>query len=171
MTGHKFFAGDINEVLMQVQKDCAPDLAGALFEAARDRYLLAANLVGINLVMTELVRNTRKRDYRPLAESYTIIAAHFRYRYPDANQLPLFTSAPIYKDEPLTDKWIRFYYGETWRLVQNNDDLCRNVVVAGTYPWLDHGRLAASQVVKRLSDIYALVDWAYPAVSAIYYAE
>lgn len=123
------FAGDSNETLKMIQHDLYGALSGYLYHYARERYLKAIGLVGVE---TELSRILEEKepiryspqgrgfwdfDHRVLQDAHDHIAAYFRFAHDDRGQRALLFEGQ--KDEEvLSQKWSEFFHKESRELAE-----------------------------------------------------
>lgn len=126
------FAGDGNTVLKDVQQDCYAEMLVRLYTRARDRYLDACRLAGVE---TELARRLREMDgFDPgtLVEVHDSIAAWFRFTQDDGGQMLLGEDVGSYRAR-LEERWRAWFDEELGRLLAE-DEFVRAVLKATAEP-------------------------------------
>ena len=83
------FFGDSNRLVKEVQNESYPELARALFRAARERYLEACALVSVDTMLARLVRVVEDSDIVApvLTRAYRKVASFYRFALVGERQL------------------------------------------------------------------------------------
>ena len=158
------FAGDTNETLKRVQRDCYRSKAGQFFNTAGTRYINACRFIGVETECFRQIVKIRTFDVRMLRGGHDKIAAYYRFAYDDGGQMTLFPlERPIRTffydserasyEEKLLWKWGQFYNEEVEKLVEE-DDIALAILTAVVYENSSKGRKAQELLVSLLDERY-----------------
>jgi hypothetical protein len=146
------FSGDNNSALMQVQSSVYGEMLGRLFMAARERYLAAASLLGVENALSERLRTMDNFDHRTLQVAHDHIAAFFRFSRDDGGQLQLDESDENYFRR-LEETWREFLQSEIRQLTAD-DEFTRSVCKATAFGNNGPGYAAEDWLDQFLRDRY-----------------
>ncbi len=146
------FFGDNNRAVKKIQRQTYPELARELFDAARQRYLSACSLVGVDTRLAELSRNVERYRLPFLTRVYRMMAKFYRFAFVGDQQMAL-----QFEDLPPLDSqreaWERYYRREAKRLVEK-DSIATGILRAVVYQLTPIGDAAEAHVVDLLSHRY-----------------
>jgi hypothetical protein len=146
------FFGDSNRTVKEIQRQTYPELARELFDAARQRYLAACSLVGVDTRLAELARNVERYRLPLLARAYRMMAKFYRFAFVGDQQMLLpFEDQPA--PDPLREAWERYFHDEAERLVKT-DSIATGILRAVVYQPTPIGDAAEAHVVDLLSHRY-----------------
>lgn len=148
------FFGDSSRLVKEVQSETYPELARALFRAARDRYLDACALVSVDTMLARLVRVVRDEDIAApvLARAYRKVAAFYRFALVGEPQLEL--GASNGHERPIARRaWEEFVTAEARRLAAVNE-MTTALLRAVAYRNTATGRAAEAHLVDLLAERY-----------------
>lgn len=151
MVGSKF-PGDSNRTLMHIQHDAYWGLVGYLYSYARERYMNAVRLVGVDTELAANLRGKESFDHRVLQSAHDEIAAHYRFAYDDGGQIPLGMGAREYEDL-LREKWSSFLHQEARNLAEN-DAINLAILGAVAHQNTDKGYACEEQLLGLLRQRY-----------------
>jgi hypothetical protein len=156
----KSFDGDDNIILSRLQHDVYSEMLGQIFKSARDRYLTAASLVGVEDELSQRLNGMWGFDHRTLQTAHDRIAAYFRFQSPDSAQLRLGEDDVQYRDR-LTREWREFLGGEVGELAQH-DEYVRAVCTAAAFGNTEPGYTAEEKLDQFLTRRYASRGLRFP---------
>jgi hypothetical protein len=110
------FAGDGNTVLKDIQQDCYAEMLVRLYTRARDRYLDACRLAGVETALSQRLREMDGFDPGTLLEVHDTVAAWFRFSQDDGGQMMLGEDAAAYRTG-LEERWRAWFEEEVGRLL------------------------------------------------------
>ncbi|UCG42451.1 MAG: hypothetical protein JSU73_11355 [candidate division WOR-3 bacterium] len=146
------FFGDNNRAVKKIQRQTYPELAHELFNAARQRYLSACGLVGVDTRLAELSRKAERYRLPFLTRAYRMMAKFYRYAFAGDQQMVL-----PFEDRPAQDSmrgaWERYFRDEAERLVET-DSIATGILRAVVYHPTPIGDAAEAHVVDLLSHRY-----------------
>lgn len=146
------FPGDMNEPLMLIQHDLYWSLIGFLYTCAKQRYLEAIHLTGVETELSRRIKDKPSFDHRVLQDAHDTIAAYFRFAHDDGGQMPLFSEGRTY-EENLRKTWSEFWYTEVRRLV-SFDPIVIAILTATAYENSDPGYAAETHLRQLLREQY-----------------
>lgn len=146
------FQGDENHTLMQIQANCYGEMLGRLMEAARQRYLRAMRLVGVETGIGKLAHDLKAFDHRTLQMSHDLIAAYFRFAHDNSGQMPLPFTDESY-ELSLEIAWRRYFIEEVEKLIEL-DYVVMWVLYATCYQNTERGYAAETGLYDFLQDHY-----------------
>ena len=146
------FPNDNNQALKNVQFDLYGALMGYLYSYARERYLNAVRLVGIDTELAAIVRDKQSFDHRVLQDAHDRIAAFYRFAHDDGGQLGLGMDFQKYEDA-LREKWSSFLHEETRSLAQN-DAINLAILGAAAYQNTEQGYAHEGRLLELLRERY-----------------
>ena len=111
------FPGDDNKTLMHIQHDLYWSLVPYIYHEARERYLKALALIGVETELARMVKDRKGFDHRVLQDAHDQIAAFYRFAHDDGGQLPLGMRAQHYEDL-LRQRWSSFLHQEARNLAE-----------------------------------------------------
>ncbi len=112
------FPGDTNEPLRLLQERLRGELLPWFYIVARDRYLDAVEVVGVETELAKRLVPLRPLELLPLAGLYDLIARRFRYELDPAGQLPLPFVAETY-EAYAQEKWREWWFRRITELVED----------------------------------------------------
>jgi hypothetical protein len=158
------FAGDTNETLKRVQRDCYGAKVEQLFNAAWRRYINACRFIEVETEFFRQLVKIRTYDGKALRGAHDKIAAYYRFAHDDGGQMTLFPlERPIrtvlydsekasYEEKRLW-KWSQFYNEEVEKLIED-DDIALAILTAVVYENHPKGRKAQELLVSLLDERY-----------------
>lgn len=146
------FFTDSNRLAKEVQNESWANLAFALFDACRERYLAACALVGVEPELAGLVRGTGSLPRYRLARVYRKIASFYRFAFigEPQGELPFDDRDHV---GGLRAEWESFFRQEARRLA-GIDHLARSVLRAVAFGESAEGRAAEAHAVDALAERY-----------------
>jgi len=146
------FFGDNNRAIKKTQRLTYAELAPELFNAARQRYLSACSLVGVDTRLAELSRQAERYRLPFLTRVYRMMAKFYRFAFVGDQQMLLpFEDQPA--PDPLREAWERYFRDEAERLVET-DSIATGILRAVVYQPTPIGDAAEAHVVDLLSHRY-----------------
>ena len=158
------FPGDDNDVLKWVQHDLYGSVVGQMFSACKERYIAAIRLTGVSTGLTERIRDRSTIDHRALQNAHDVIAAHFRYTFDPAGQMPLPYDGLSYK-EYLGQCWSEYFPDEVRRL-NEYEEFVLAVLTAVAYENTAPGYQAEDTLVAWLKAHYGPMNAQRDAVAS-----
>jgi hypothetical protein len=147
------FPGDDNKTLMDVQHALYWELLRWLLVAPRDRYLSASCLLRMENDLSQQLRTMTGFDHRTLQAAHDIIAAYFRFSWPDSAQLLLDEQEDAYRLR-LGDAWRNFFKEEV-KALTTDDEFTRAICTATAFGNKEAGLAAEAWVEQYLKERYA----------------
>lgn len=147
------FAGDENKTLKDLQHAMYGELLWWLFIAPRDRYLSASRLLRMETDLSKQLHAMTGFDHRTLQSAHDIIAAYFRFRWPDSAQLLLDEQEDAYRVR-LGDTWRDFFREEVTALTAD-DEFTRAICTATAFGNKEAGLAAEAWLEQFLKERYA----------------
>lgn len=122
------FPGDTNDRLMWMQHDLYVSLVGHIFTQARERYLWACRIVGVDTELRRAIVMIRSLDHRAVQDTHDTIAA--AYRFTDAASAQLaFGDDPAEWEARQRREWPAFFDQAVARLI-NEPEITRAILTA-----------------------------------------
>ena len=152
----KSFPGDDSETMRRIQIMGHFDLMRHLESSARERFLEAADFVGLQ---NELVAATQGKCYMdpmPLMEAYARIAAYYRFTNSQAKQMELGQDRAAHWNATYI-AWVRFYESEVQRFTAIGE-ITRTIVKVVVHADTEAGRLAQDDLDNLLEDRYGNLE-------------
>lgn len=146
------FPGDCNKTLMKVQHELYLSLLPYLYGCARERYLKAAHLVGVETELFQLIKDKHGFDHRVLQHAHDHIAAFYRFKLDDGGQIPLGTGPEQY-DELLRQRWSEFVRAEAQALA-GTDPIALAILGAVAYENTEKGGSSEALLAELLTERY-----------------
>ncbi len=143
------FAGDGNTVLKEVQQDCYAKMLVRLYTRARDRYLSACRLAGVETELSQKLKEMDGFDPGTLVAVHDTIAAWFRFTADDGGQMVLGEDVASYRSR-LEERWRAWFEDELARLLEA-DEFARTALRATT----ETGSDAQQWIQELLRERYA----------------
>jgi hypothetical protein len=146
------FFGDDNRLVKNIQRETYRALVFDLFTAARQRYLAACALVGINTDLADRVRGIERFERPMLRRVYRLIAKFYRFAFVGEQQTEL-PFHPRSEREQHRHLWETFFRHEADELAGDNavaTGMLRAVAHAGEA----EGDAAEAHVVDLLAQLY-----------------
>lgn len=121
--------------IQQIQHDLYWSVVTIPYATAREKYIKAERIIGIETQLGQDCRDMDRIDHRVLQYFHDAIATRFRYEFNDPFQkrLPCILEGNT-EEEDIKRKWIRFYNEQIECLFDEYQDLPRQTLIAGTYP-------------------------------------
>lgn len=155
-----YFVGDKNKILKTVQHEQFYGLLPSLFEHARVNYLKAVRFIGIRTELTEKITEFTSFEHRALINAYNIIAAYYRYQYPDKDGqliLPITQPQKLSPEETLNEhykqEWCDFWHREIRELTKNGQ-IATAILITVVYQNAEKGYEAEDLLQKLLKNRY-----------------
>ncbi len=155
------FFTDSSRLAKEIQRATYPGLVFELFDAARQRYLDACALVGVETELVGLLRKVQPLEQPFLKRAYRKIAAFYRFAFvgdrqtelpfspPEANT----ASTPGNETEHLEQSWRSFLRNEARRLARI-DHIATSLLRAVAFGDSAEARAAEAHVVDMLDERY-----------------
>lgn len=150
------FPGDDNDTLMWIQHALYGSMLWWLLGACKERYLAAVRLTGVRTELADRIRDRTTFDHRVLQDAHDLIAAHFRYVFDPAGQMPLPYDELSYK-EHLERHWSRYFFEEMRRLTEY-DPFVLAVLIAVANQNTETGYGAEAALVEWLKSHYGPME-------------
>lgn len=146
------FFGDNNRAVKNIQRETCAELSYELFVAARQRYLLACTLVGVDTRLAELARQVERHRRPFLGRVYRMIAKFYRFALVGEQQVDLpFGEGTSFDSQ--REAWQRYFRHEVKRLVET-DEFTTGVIRSVVHQLTPIGDAAEAHVVDLLSHRY-----------------
>jgi len=147
-----WFRDDTNITLQRVQHDLYWTVVGFIYFFAKERYLRASKLLGVETELTKKITEINTFDHRVLQKAHDRVAAHYRFKHDDGGQIPLFLNDLSY-EEYLKEKWLDFYYKSIRDLIED-DSITLAILAAIAYENTESGYAAEDH-------LQTLLTWKY----------
>jgi|WetSurMetagenome_2_1015567.scaffolds.fasta_scaffold10442_4 hypothetical protein len=152
------FIGDDNFMLMRIQEQTFPVLAGELYRAARRRYLKACSMLETrpDPVLCDRVDRMLPGEGYLLPHAYSLMAAYFRLAHDrGAAQMDISFDVGTPKiEDRLRWAWRDFHEKEVAELVDWND-VTMNIIIATTDPTDFGQRTAEAKLFESMLELYS----------------
>ena len=151
MIGSNNYSGPQNPVLVKIQHEMYWGLASYLFHYAKERYLKAGRLLGVETELSKKITRIENVDHRVLQTAHDDIAA-FYVAAVDKGQIPLFRDAENY-EEYLRREWASFFHREVREMVEV-DAITNAILIAVAYENTEPEQDAESVLLQLLRSRY-----------------
>lgn len=149
MMAGSVFNGDDNRQLMALQHEMYMDSVAVLFSNAKELYLVAEKLIGVDTELGRLVSPVTGFDHRTLQTAHDIMAAQFRFITPYRPLLP-----NEYESKELGKAWRDWLVTEVNSLI-TDPRFTQAVLVATGCKNTDRGYAAEKELRKLLLARYS----------------
>lgn len=157
------FKGDNNDTLKRVQHSLYWALLPLLLKYAKQNYMEAANILGVRTKLTDKITDISSFDHRVLQEAHDIIAAYYRYKYPDKEGQLVFpcvcsdSDGKVSLEKALSElyekEWCEFWYKETKELTRDGA-IIRAILMSVVYQNTEKGYDAEELLNSLLKERY-----------------
>jgi hypothetical protein len=152
MTEAVAFLGDTDESLKSTQELIRFDLIRHLALRAKERYLEAADFLGVEDAMAIRLREAQYFNVCPLEWAYDDIAAAYRFQHANQSQMKLGHS-PEEHLEQLKSDWETFFNNEVEKLTEDGQ-LTRAILESCWFHGTKRGEQAESRLYQLLPSRY-----------------
>lgn len=140
--------------IQKLQHDLYWGIVARPFFIAREKYLNAEKILGINTQLGEDCRAIDSIDHRVLQGFHDIIAARFRYDF--VKEFNMYSLGSLFEDKTLVDeikqKWLRFFEYRINFIFDDYFHLPKQVLIAVTYPNPDNRGKDAEDIIQYICE-------------------
>jgi hypothetical protein len=147
------FPGDDNQLLARIQHDTYWEHTGFLFCEAKERYIRAAHLVGVETELYQRVKSRTSFDHRVLQTAHDAIAGYYRFERGHGGQMPL-PFGDMSWETSLRRSWHEWFCYEVGCLLDHRDALTRAILKAVAYESTKPSYAAEDELAGLLLDRY-----------------
>lgn len=153
----KFFDDDDNALLKGIQHDSYGHSLDLLYRVAKEQYIIADLILQTNHPNISLLTEVKAFDHRTLQDTHDTLAAVFRYRNQNLEQLELFDRAGDESSRYLRlwSDWLRSELSS----LKSESAFIRNIVEAVIYSNKDKGYAAEDRLQRFLFSYYEVNEW------------
>lgn len=147
------FPGDANRPLALLQHDTYWEHVSFLFREAKERYVRAVHLIGIETELYQRIRDRTCFDHRVLRAAHDSIAGYYRFEHDNGGQMPL-PFEDLSCEDALRRSWHQWFRAEVRDAVDHSNAITLAILAADAHQNSKPGYAAENHLATLLLNRY-----------------